>query len=506
LFNQKILCIGNNDRDTDNRAILLAELDDTVNHGLVTTQDIDINLGYYHTSVLDMSSGDIIKLSNRFTKIILFDQPREQWTHWKPLLSSYKIMLELEKAGHHVEYLNNANIKPFKTFYKLVHEDNPSFCIYPFVLLTEDRGHVHLCARSSRKKVVNSIKEVGNFKTNKAFNKIRTKMINGEKLVNHCSTCYEYEAKGIESSRQFETMDWVSKLNLESLDDLEKLEHPHYYEIRLSNKCNIMCRSCRPEHSHLIEKEYKIHNIQHPEPKLYNYTNFDHVHMESLGKNTRIYLTGGEPSVMPEFYDFMEKCIDLKKTDFDFTIGTNAVSYTPKFLRLIDHFSNMNFSVSVDGYGKLNDYQRWGSDFYVMMENAKLLQSKGHNVTFLVVPGIFNVTSLHLLYEYFDREWPSPGLYVQINHNVLQSAYNHPDAEAVVKSMLRCQKTKTYFSDGRSCKSTVDSLLDHYSNTPTVDLDLLQKFFEYNDQLDKARNVKLVDYFPELEAGRHLLG
>lgn len=497
----KILCLGNNNYATNDRVSLLAENEQTVNHGLVTDPDITIHDGYYHTTVLDMSGGDIIKLANKFTKIVLLDQPREQWSHWKPLLSTYKIMLELEKEGHSVDYINNKNIKPFNTFYKLVHGDNPSFCIYPFILLTEDRGHVHLCARSTDAKVAENVSVV-NFKTNPEFQKIRTKMIAGEKLLDHCTTCYDYEDKGIESSRQFETMDWVSKLGLESLDDLKKIEHPKYYEIRLSNKCNIMCRSCRPEHSHLIEKEYKIHNIQHPQPQKYNYTNFDHVHLDSLDKNTRIYLTGGEPSVMPEFYDFMEKCIGLGKTDFDFTIGTNGVSYTPKFLRLVDHFSNMNFSISVDGYGKFNDYQRWLSNFDGMMENAKLLQSKGHNITFLVVPGIYNVTNLHLLYEYFDKEWQSPGLYVQINHNPLQSAYNHPNPKLVVESMKKCQQTKTYHSDGRSCKTTVDSLLEYYSNSPRLDTKLLKQFFDYNDKLDQARNVKLIDYFPELDAGR----
>lgn len=209
---------------------------------------------------------------------------------------------------------------------------------------------------------------------------------------------------------------------------------------------------------------------------------------------------------MPEFYDFMERCVEVGNTDFDFTIGTNATSYTPKFWRLTNHFTNLNFSVSVDGYGKINDYQRWLSNFDTMMSNAKLLKSKGHNVTFLVVPGMYNVTNLHLLFEYFDREWPNPGLYVQINHNPWQSAYNHPRPDLVVESMRRCQKTNTYFSDGRSCRSTIDSLLAHYSNDPKFDPILLKQFFDYNDQLDKARNVKLADYIPELEECRKFLG
>lgn len=330
-------------------------------------------------------------------------------------------------------------------------------------------------------------------------------MLRGEKVIPHCKTCYKYEKKGIESSRQFETLDWASKLDLESLEDLKKLEHPSYYEIRLSNKCNLMCRSCRPEHSHLIEKEYKIHNIKHPRPLPFKFSNFSHVDIKSLNNKSRIYLTGGEPTVMQDFYDFCDQCVELEHTDFDFTIGTNAQTFTPKFWSVINHFSNMNFSVSVDGFGKYNDYQRWKSDFDTVMANAKKLEEQGHNVTFLVVPGIFNVTNLHSLFEYFDQHFPRTALYVQINHNELQSAYNHPFPELVVESMKKCQQTKIYHSDGRSCKSTVDSLLDYYSNNPKLDISLLRRFFEYNDQIDQARGVKLKDYIPELDAGRQFL-
>jgi len=504
MFNQKILCLGTNDSSTDQAVENLAQAYKTINHGLIDNTDTDISIGYYHTSVTDLSSGEIVKLAEKFDKVRLLDQPRDQWSHWKVLLTSYKICKELDQKGIAVDYRFNENIKSFKTFYNLVHEENSSFCIYPFVLLTEDKGIVTTCARSNTK-IADSINDIKNFKNDPRFQEIRNKMLKGEKVLPHCQECYNYESKGIESSRQFETMDWVSKLELETLDDLEKLDHPHYYEIRLSNKCNLMCRSCRPEHSHLIEKEYKIHNIQHPYPIKFKYSNFGHVHIPSLDNKSRIYLTGGEPTVMQEFYDFCNECIRLGHTDFDFTIGTNGQKFTPKFWSVINHFTNMNFSVSVDGFGKYNDYQRWNSEFDTVMANAKKLEKQGHNVTFLVVPGIFNVTNLHLLFEYLDEHFPRTALYLQINREQIQSAYNHPFPELVVESMKKCQQTKIYHSDGRSCKTTIDSILSYYSNNPKLNVKLLQRFFEYNDKIDSARGVQLKDYIPELEAGRQFL-
>lgn len=500
----KILCLGSNTKDTDDRVSALAKANGMINHGLIDDPLLVTGVeGYYHTTIVDLTGGEILNLSKVFDKVVLLDQPVEQWTHWKLFLSTYKLVRDISEYTE-IEIINEEIFEGVEYFSNLV-QTNKSFCIYPWVELTEECGGVTLCARS-HSHIADKAVDIRDWQNDPNFNEIRQKMLSGEKIERHCASCYQYEEKGIESSRQFETIEWVSKLGLRSLEDLKQITHPHYYEIRLSNKCNLMCRSCRPEHSHLIEKEYKIHNIQHPQPLPFKFSSFSHVHIPSLNNKTRIYLTGGEPSIMPEIYDFMEKCIELGNTDFDFTIGTNAQSYTPKFLKLIDHFTNMNFSVSVDGYGKINDYQRWLSDFDTVMSNAKLLQSKGHNVTFLVVPGMYNVTNLHLLFEYFDREWTKPGLYVQINHNDWQSAYNHPRSDLVIESMKRCQQTKTYLSDGRSCRSTIDSLLEHYSNNPECDLKLLKQFFDYNDQLDQARNVKLIDYIPELEECRKFLG
>jgi hypothetical protein len=502
MFNKKILCLGTNSQDTDTQTSVLAQSNETVNYGLISDAAIiPTNPGYYHTSIIDVSSGGIIQLAKSFDIIILLDQPMSVWTHWKLLLSTYKVMMELDKQGSNVEYKNNANIQTLELFNNMVTK-NKSFCIYPWILLTEDKGYVSLCTRSGQK--VTTIQELKDWRTNTEYKKVRTAMLKGDRLTN-CSHCYGYEDRGIESSRQFETMDWISKLDIKSIEDLDKIEQPQYYEIRLSNKCNLMCRSCKPEHSHLIDKEFKTFNITYPGSQSWAYSNFDYVDISTLNPNTRIYLTGGEPTVMEEFYDFMQKCIDQGQTDFDFAVGTNAAKLSNKFLALSEHFPRMNFSVSLDGYGKINDYQRWNSEFDTVIKNAHLLESRGQTVSFLIVPGMYNVTNLHLLLEYLDIEFPHAGLYLQVNHFSFQSAFNHPNTEMVLDSLERCKKTRSYYSDGRSAKSTIDSLFDHYSSDQKFSSHTLRAFFEYNDKLDQARGVRLVDYIPELEACRKFI-
>jgi len=62
-----------------------------------------------------------------------------------------------------------------------------------------------------------------------------------------------------------------------------------------------------------------------------------------------------------------------------------------------------------------------------------------------------------------------------------------------------------YYADGKSNKTCIDSLYNHYSQRPNCDLKLLKEFFDYNNRLDQVRGVNLEDYIPELAAGKQLL-
>lgn len=500
MFNQKILCLGNNSEDTNRLTQNIADGAKTINNGLISSGEfVPEKYGYYHTSILDLSFGQIVAIAKHFDSIVLLDQSKESWSHWKPLLSTYKLMVELEKLGYNTVYNNNKNIKEYQDFFQQL-ETNKSFCIYPWITLTEERGHLVTCARG--RDHITTFDKLHDWRTDPEFTKVRKKMLRGELIPSNCQPCYDYEEKNIESYRQFETKEWIAKLDINSFDDLKEITHPYYYEIRLSNKCNIMCRSCKPEHSHLIDREFKKFNINYPLTQTFKYSSLDRIDIKTLSPKVRVYLTGGEPTVIPEVYEFMQKCIAAGKTDFDFTLGTNAAKISAKFLELADHFSNLNFSVSLDGYGRINDYWRWGTDWKTVIKNTKLLESRGHTISINCVPGIYNVTNLHLLFEFLDKEFPHAGIYLQINHVGFQSAYNHPNYDMVMESMSKCKQTKMYYTDGKSNKTAIDSLYDYYSKKPKCDLVALKEFFVYNDQLDRVRNSKLGDYIPELEECR----
>lgn len=507
IFGNKVLFLGNNDESTDHCVTDFAKQHDTANHGLIVDPNFvpEVN-GYYHSSVVDIPWGNLVKLAENFDTVVMLDQPQAQWSHWKCFQATFKLMEKLEAMGKRTVFRENKNVAKLKYWADLVFNKNKSFCIYPWINYHQKGNNLHLCSRSSVP--VTTTEKVTSWSTDPSFTDIRSKMLRGEQLPHHCGVCYnDYENQGVESYRQFETLDWVVNLDLETVEDLAKLTHPHFYEVHTGNHCNIKCRGCQPSLSAPIGIEIKKFNIKAPATFQWESetANIDNINIDQLTEKSSVYFQGGEPTIMPEVLDFLKRCIDKNKTDFFLTMCTNGVKLSDEFVETVGHFSNTNFSFSLDGYAQVNDYWRSGSKWDKVISNLKLLQSLGHSISINTVPGIYNVTNLHLLFEFLDQELPFTAVYLQLNYMPCQSPFNHPLRDLVIESMSKCMQTSIYHSNGKSCKTAIDSIYNHYINDPVCNLDELKEFFEYNDQLDRARGTRLADYIPELELARTYL-
>jgi sulfatase maturation enzyme AslB (radical SAM superfamily) len=505
-FGHKVLFLGNNDESTDQLVSEYAKQFNTINYGLLTdSKFVPEESGYYHSSVVDIPWGELIILSQKFDTVVLLDQPQKEWSHWKCFQATFKLMQKLEELGQHTVFRTNKNVKKLEYWSNLVYKENKSFCIYPWINFHQQGKNLHLCSRSLP--VVTTTDKIQSWDTDVNYTDIRNKMLQGEELPDHCGFCSQYEKKGIESYRQFETLDWVAKLDLDTVDDLAGVRHPYFYEVHAGNHCNIKCRSCQPAYSEPIAREMKKFNIKSPIEfdRVVNVNNFSKIDIDKLDKKSSVYFQGGEPTIMPEVLDFLKQCITKNKTDFFLTMCTNGVKISDEFLEVVSNFPDTNFSFSIDGYAQVNDYWRSGSQWDKVISNLRLLQSQGHSISINTVPGIYNVTNLHRLFEFLDQEFPFTAMYLQLNYFPWQSAFNHPLKDLVIESMQKCMQTSIYHSNGKSCKSSIDSIYAHYSSNPKCNLKNLKDFFDYNDQLDRARGVKLVDYIPELELARRYI-
>jgi sulfatase maturation enzyme AslB (radical SAM superfamily) len=320
-------------------------------------------------------------------------------------------------------------------------------------------------------------------------------MLQGESVEQHCRSCYRLENMGIVSARQQETVEWANRLNLQSVDELLKLSSPAYYEIRPSNKCNLQCRMCNPNDSHLIAREYQqLGLISSTSAIEKNSTGFDIVDFTSARK---IYVAGGEPTIMPEFYEFLDRCIAEGRTDVEFLVNTNGTKLSDRFKQQLSHFSNFHFVFSIDAFEDLNYYIRWPSKWDNVIENLQYLKQHGHVVTVNTTVSIYNITNLHKLFAFIDQEFPGTLIHCQIADNL--SPFLYPNIKQALSS-LQAVQTMNCYQNSLLLASSIDGYIRQFEQrSDTADL---TKFFKFNDLLDQSRGVQLVDYLPELDRYR----
>lgn len=496
----RVLCLGNNTKLTDAQTRQLAEQNNSQCHGLLSEIDQQLTTadyshpGYYHSSVYDIAFGNLFELAKQFDRLIVLDQSKDQYSHPDAFYKTVQLANKI-KMFTPVTFINPAQDKGIQFFENLV-DTNPSFCIFPFIELLANNSYTTVCCRSNQPIV--KLSELVDYRTDVNYQTIRQNMLDGIKIPEHCSSCYEVEQLGMISARQQETVEWANRLNLNSFDDLKNIQDPVYFEVRPSNICNLQCRMCNPIYSQLMGKEFLKVGLIDQLPDL-EHTDFSMVNLNSVKK---LYVAGGEPLAMPEFYDFVDQCIDSGR-EFEFVVNTNATKINSRFREQLKQLPHVQFIVSIDGYDQLNHYIRWPSDWATIIDNVTYLKKQNHTVSFNVTVSIYNVLTLNQLLQFFDATFPNTLVHCQLagSPNDQLSAFNFPNRQLVLDNLKTIPQLNCYKND-RLLSSFIDGLITHYQEPHQVDQQKLNLFFDYNDRLDQSRNVQLADYIPELERYR----
>ena len=493
LKDKRILCLGNNTEDTDNRATQLAELNDSVNFGLVSKENLTEQRvpGVYHTTIVDCSYQDIQSIIKDIDLLYVFDQ-----THDDNAVKHRTLEIaEMLSADVEVQYENTDITSNYNYWSQLV-KDNKSFCIYPFIELMASNGTTSLCCRSSVP--VEDVENIVDWQTNEKYQHIRNKMIKGEKIP-HCNSCYNIEKLGVTSSRQLDTTMWAERLNLTSVEQLATIKTPAYYEVRASNVCNLQCRMCGPQWSNQLEKEFKEIGITSKDTT-YGYTGFDMVKLDQLEK---LYVAGGEPTVQVEFIEFLKDCITKGKTDFELHINTNATKINDRFREIIKQFPKASFTVSIDGYEDLNYYIRYPSKWNDIVDNIQWLDDNNYKISFNTVASVLNIGRLDELFSFLDGTFPGNQLDCTYSSGVM-TPFAFPLNEQALAD-LNAITQKDYYKNNKLFTNNIDGLIKYFTNRKDVDNKTIENFFDLNDKLDQSRDMKLEDYRPEIAVWRKSL-
>ena len=345
---------------------------------------------------------------------------------------------------------------------------------------------------------------------NNELETVRKQSASGEKLP-MCKRCWSEEAIGMVSERI------QLKTNLSSQNDYTETDYyqrgPKYLNIKVSNICNLRCRTCQSLDSYLyhIEGEYyekknNLKNTHYTSAKFKKHFSDQQLdELYELSSNLdRIELYGGEPFLDDQVPKFLLKLVDtgLAK-NIDLRVSTNATyELTPQWKEILTGFRESVINVSIDGIGPKFTYMRHPGKWETAEKNIKeFLNLEYTNTTITIVPVVtvsaLNVWNISDVFDYFANyniepfiilvQWPS---YYCVN--VLPEK---------IKPLVE-QKLNSYGNPKFNVIVNLMNTLPKSSN-PTEVLTLWQQFKFWTKEKDAYRKENFINTFPEI--GRLLI-
>ena len=324
-----------------------------------------------------------------------------------------------------------------------------------------------------------------------------------------------------------------------------------YLDIRFGNLCNLKCLMCGPTDSNKWYHDYyqvwkedyfmdsgnkikikKTNGSWKTEKKIYNWSE-DTQLWTQIEKNLysfrKIFIVGGEPLLIKSHYDFLKKCIK-KNVAHKLTIeyNSNITEMPDKAWELWKHFKSVRFSISIDGFGKVNELIRYPSQWNTVKKNLDRFDTVGKPFKIIITPSIsvLNIWHLPLLIEYIMKQnyrtighFFSPLLTPHpvykpnhLNINILEESFKEKIVEHFesYKEKIIKYKWQTHYGDSKtySWKSKIYSavnILDQYIKymykSSLLKEDLLKdrkNFIQFMDKLDQIRNTNWKETLPEL--------
>ena len=407
-----------------------------------------------------------------------------------------------------------------------------SYCSFPFEhQYVHMSGSVRLCCatmENATDKKGNRV-HMNNDSLQKAWNSdymknARLKMINGE-VLEACTKCVEQEARGYKSMREESNRESnFNKVNADGSMDIM----PYSLELHFGNVCNLKCKMCGQNYSNQIGKEILqigdkdqdfLKWVYKQSGNVNNWTNNLSVQYtwfqnqktkkrlnEFVSQNiTQLTIIGGEPTVIPEFYELLDYCYEndtLK--DKDITLVTNLTNTNPKMTKWLPQMKKWTIWASLDGIGDITEYIRYPSNFEKVKENLeyykKMLHEHGNGV--IVFSPAIQLLNIHQLDEMlkwfidfsdgawgdkFDVSWMAQVWYPRIcNYDTAPRQYRLMVAD-------KLEKSAGYFAQYKSISSFYNKQIENL-RTDQLDkntaLDLQKSFIRYNDTQDTHRKGK----------------
>lgn len=421
---------------------------------------------------------------------------------------------------------------------------NKSICAIPFVgMEVGNNQNFRFCciARGDGadlsiddRKLKPGIDKISDAWNSQQLKDIRKKMINGE-TVDQCKVCYYRESIGKTSNREHSLNEWTWLLGKEQLDELfnkakannyELDVPPVYLDLRLGSICNLKCRMCNPWNSTQIAKEhFEMYDVN-PDYRLLwlkkaganpLYLKEDNQWYESnvlwdeiismIPSLRKVYMTGGEPTLVEGNFKFMEKVIELGYQDkIILFFNMNCTNVNKRFLDLIRQFKTVKINASLDGVGAANDYIRYPSKWESISTNFEKLAQEP-NVELRVSPclTVYNALESEKIFYYIDEVRKkynrSIGMDYLMNSGLdsLNSTILPIEVRLEALTRVMALSSNTDLMNEPGVRDSFNGLVGILSSPQDSNsAELIKEFKIYTESLDRFRAQSLESVFPDV--------
>jgi len=369
---------------------------------------------------------------------------------------------------------------------------------------------------------------ISDFWQSDEMNLIRTKMLEG-KPVAGCKACYEEESNGTASLRQQENNGWNRHRDLPNIEntiqkwqDTGVCDDPVSIDINFSSLCNLKCRMCfsglsselAKEQKQIIDQEgWEINNellkFSADDLEIIDHGNNNKLMMElyDMFKSLRrIYLKGGEPTLLQSMYNYLEYPVDQGKAkDIQIKFNTNMTNVQKRFIQLMDKFKKVDLTMSVDGIGSVQEYIRAPSKWKVVKKNIYNYLENNKSSDMMVSP-CWQIYNLHGIYDhlkYFDylntlRKIEVTPIILDFPMHYRIDILPYDIRQSAVDSIDKCFKLNIVKQPTLFRKlMTLKKILDNPNSHNQSDLHMDQ-FVRVTKLYDKYRNQSIENSLPDL--------
>ncbi len=241
-----------------------------------------------------------------------------------------------------------------------------------------------------------------------------------------CKACYQNEQNGAWSYRAWANDYWLRenpaaerhRTTIVSCTENEIAPRPISGDLRIGNLCNLKCKVCNGEYSSQIARD-PTHAAWNPTAPLDTESRFDAAGdwseapalLEEIvvffDNVEYIQLAGGEPTINRTQIGWLEHLRDTGRSgNITLKVSTNFTTANSAVFDLFAAFKEVRLHLSIDGYGKLNEYLRYPSRWSAIERNAAYIRKYRDRFVVTVTPVVnaYNALTLPELFQWVEEQ------------------------------------------------------------------------------------------------------